>query len=69
MKRGTAVLAALTMMGAAMSSFGSMSAFNIPVSRNATGHAFGFMKTSKHVRKTNKLRYSHNAKLKRRKSK
>lgn len=62
-----AALVALAMIGATTPNFGTpMSVVNIPASRNVAGRAFGFMPTSKHVRKTNKLRCKHNAKLKRR---
>jgi len=63
---GRVLLVTAMLAGLGMPSMG-MGTYNTPVLRMAAGSWTGFMSTSKHVRRTNKLRCSHNAKLRRRK--
>jgi hypothetical protein len=64
---GLAPLLAMAMLGLSSNSFGAMELPNAISSRMASGRAFGYMPTSKNAKKSNRLRYKHNAKLKRRK--
>lgn len=64
---GRVLLATAIIAGLGTPSMG-MNPFNTGMERVAAGRAMGYMPTSKHVRKTNKLRCKHNAKLKRRKA-